>query len=94
LKSNQKKDKNSDFESIEMLLQAIRSDPIINKKVMAILEMESYPRRIVLSNWLEELRLHHAPNKLSHTLSYLFDDLIAEKVYGLIKRTRIKGKLY
>jgi hypothetical protein len=89
LKTNHKKQTDSNFESIETLLQAMQTDPIINKKVIAMLEMDPYPRRVVLSNWLEELRLHHAPDKLSHTLSYLFDDLIAEKVYRLIKRTRI-----
>jgi hypothetical protein len=72
---------------METLLHAMRQDPVIYRKVITMLEMDPYPRRIVLSNWLEELRLHHAPNQLSHTLSYLFDDLIAEKVYRLIKKS-------
>jgi len=82
---------NSDLESIETLLQAMRHDPVIHRKVIAMLEMDPYPRQIVLSNWLEELRLHHAPKKLCQTLSYLFDDLIAEKVYELLRRIRISN---
>ena len=92
MKTNQKIVEYSDLALIEKLLQSMRHDPVIHRKVIAMLEMDPYPRRIVLSNWLEELRLHHAPHQLSHTLSYLFDDLIAEKVYRLIKRTRTKTK--
>jgi len=71
-------------------MQAIRKDPVINKKAISILKMESYPRHIVLSNWLEQLRRNNAPQKLIQTLSYLFDDIIAEKIYGLINRSKSK----
>jgi hypothetical protein len=72
------------FESIKMLLRAIDRDPVINKKVTRLLKMDSYPRHIVLSSWLEQLRLNNAPNTLTQTLSYLFDDVVAEKVLSLI----------
>jgi hypothetical protein len=75
-----------DFEPIARLLQAMRYDPLINKKVVNILKMDSYPRRIVLSNWLEQLRRNNAPDKLTQTLSYLFDNTIVEKVLSLINR--------
>jgi len=77
-----------DFESLEKLLQAMRNDPVINKKVVNILKMESYPRRLVLNNWLEQLRRNNAPIKLTLTLSYLFDDIIAEKVLAIINNNR------
>jgi hypothetical protein len=48
----------------------MRDDPVINKKVINILKLESYPRRIVLSNWLEQLHSNNAPNKLTQTLSF------------------------
>jgi len=80
----------SDFESIVKLLQAMCNDPVINKKVINILKMGSYRRRLVLNNWLEQLRHSNAPNKLTQTLSYLFDDIIAEKIYGLINRSKNK----
>jgi hypothetical protein len=76
----------SDFVSIEKLLKAMRYDPVINKKIVYILKMDSYPRRIVLSNWLEHLRRNNAPDKLTQTISYLFDDTIAEKVLSLINK--------
>ena len=74
----------TDFVSIVKVLQAIRRDPVINKKVASILRMDSYPRRIILSNWLEQLRRNHAPQKLLRSLAFLFDDAIAEKVRMLI----------
>jgi len=73
-----------EFEPLAKLLQAILSDPVINKKVISILKMDSYPRRLILNNWLEQLRSNNAPNKLTQTLSYLFDDIVAEKVLTLI----------
>ena len=80
----------SDFDTMIKLLQAIRNDPVINKKVKNILKLDSYPRRIVLSNWLEKLRLNNAPEKLTQTLTYLFNDNIAEKVYNLIYRSKVE----
>jgi hypothetical protein len=81
----------SDFRSIEKLLKAIRYDPVINIKVTNILKMDSYPRRIVLSNWLEQLSRNNAPKKLIQALACLFDDSIAEKVRSFINDHQIKN---
>ena len=71
-----------------MLMQAIRKDPVINKKAISILKMESYPRHIVLSNWLEQLRRNNAPLILTQSLACLFDDIIAERVLTLIEKSQ------
>jgi hypothetical protein len=63
----------------------MRNDAVINKKVIRMLKMDSYSRRIVLSNWLEQLRRNDAQDKLTQNLALLFDNGIAEKVYDLIK---------
>ena len=78
----------SDFESIRKLLQAIQNDPVINKKVKIILKMDAYPRCLVLNNWLEQLRRKNAPEKLIQTLSIMFDDSIAKKIYELINKLK------
>ena len=78
----------SDFESIRKLLQAIQYDPVINKKVKSILKMDAYPRRLVLNNWLEQLRRKNAPEKLIQTLSILFDDSVAIKIFELISKSQ------
>ena len=77
----------SDFKSIAKLLKAMCYDPVISSKVINILNMDSFHRRFVLNNWLEHLQRNNAPKELTQTLSYLFDDLIAEKVYSLINRS-------
>lgn len=74
----------SNSASFERLLKAMCYDPAINKKVVRILKMDTYPRRIVLSNWLEQLRRRQAPEKLIGALSCLFDDNIAENVLTFI----------
>ena len=86
----QKKDE-SDFDPIKKLLQAIRHDPVINKKVGIILKMDAYPRRLVLNTWLEQLRRRNAPGQLTQTLSILFDDTIAQKFYELINKSLKKS---
>ena len=87
LNTNKTERNEADFESIAKLLQAMRNDPVINKKVINILKLDAYSRRLVLNNWLEQLRRKNAPKKLTQTLSYLFDDIIAEKVFELINRS-------
>ncbi len=74
----------TDFDPLEKLFQAILNDPVINKKVISILKMDSYPRRLILNNWLEQLRRNSAPKKLTQTLAYLFDDIVAAKTLKLI----------
>ena len=76
----------SDFQPFDKLLRAACYDPVVNKKVVTILKLDSYPRHIVLSNWLEQLRRNNAPEQLTKTLLYLFDDVIAQKVFTLINR--------
>ena len=76
----------AEFEPLVTLLKAMRKDPVINKKVVNLLKMDSFPRHIVLSNWLEQLRRKNAPAKLTQILLYLFDDIVAEKVLLLINK--------
>lgn len=80
----------AEHEPLFTLLDTILNDPVINNKVDKLLKLDSYPRHIVLSNWLEQLRLNKAPHKLTQTLTYLFDDSIAEKVYNLLNRSKVK----
>jgi hypothetical protein len=81
----------NNYESILKLLQAMCNDPVINRKVINILKMDSYPRHIVLSNWLEQLRRINAPTKLMQSLACLFDDNITKKVWTLINDHQINN---
>ena len=76
----------SDFELYEMFLRATCFDPVISQKVISILKLDPYPRHIVLSNWLEQLRLNNAPQRLIKTLTYLFDDNLAKNVLAYINK--------
>lgn len=69
------------------LIQVINSNPEIKDRVEQLLKMESFRRRNVLNNWLEQLRKIHAPEKLTNTLSYLFDDIIATKTRNLLNQS-------
>jgi hypothetical protein len=72
------------FESLGRLIQIMRHDEIINKNITVLLQLDLYQRRLVLNEWLEQLRIQNAPQNLLNALSSLFDDKVAEQVMELI----------
>jgi len=80
-------------ESFINLIQIMQNDTVINKKIIKILKLDSYQRRSVINNWLEQLRKKNAPTNLTQTLAYLFDDIVAEKVLSLINN-HLNQKMY
>jgi len=80
----------TEITQFDKLVQAIRNDPVINKRVIQILKMDLYPRRFVLNNWLEQLRRSNAPQILLESLACLFDDNISEQVLTLINTRQRK----
>jgi hypothetical protein len=81
---------NSDFKPLVKLIQAMQKDTVINNKVVKMLRLDPYRRRIILNNWLEQLRLQRASIKLLNAFALLFDDSIAERVLTLITNHQIK----
>jgi len=82
-------DIDNDFELLKKLVQVMRDDPLINEKIIKLLRMDSFQRRAVLNNWLEQLRIRKAPDNLLQALSSLFDDKIADQVLAIINGCKI-----
>ena len=72
------------FEQFIKLVQIVRENHEIGLRVRQLLEMDPYKRRIVLNNWLEQLRTQNASETLINALSCLFDNVIVQKVLSLI----------
>jgi hypothetical protein len=89
LKKPIKKANDNESKYLIRLIQTMRDDDLINKKVIEMLKLDSYQRRSVLNNWLERLRMENAPQNLLSALSCLFDDKIAEQVLALINDPKI-----
>ena len=89
LKVSNTEDIDKEFEPLKKLIQVMLDDPVINEKVIKMLQMDSYQRRTVLNNWLERLRRQNAPQNLLSALSCLFYDKVAEKVLALIDDHKI-----
>ena len=89
MKSSKAEKTENEFEPFIKLIQVMRDDPLINEKVIKMLKQNSYQRRIILNNWLEQLRRQNAPENLIQALSCLFDDIVAEKVLTLINNRQI-----
>ena len=80
------KESDKNFEALVRLIQVIRKDSVISKRVITILQLNPYKRRSVLNRWLEQLQERNASAHLLSALPYLFDDAIAEGVLRLIKK--------
>jgi hypothetical protein len=78
------------FEPYKRLLQVMQNDPLIHERVIQMLKLDSYQRRSLLNNWLEQLRTRNASENLLGALSCLFDDKIAKEVLTQI----IDHKIY
>jgi hypothetical protein len=89
LNSSKLADPNNSIEPLKRLIHVMQKDPIINAEVIKILNLDSYQRRSVLNNWLEQLRLRKAPENLLSALCCLFDDKIAREVLVLINKRKI-----
>jgi len=89
LNSSKLVDPNNSIEPLKKLIHVMRNDPIIYSEVIKILNLDSYQRRSVLNNWLEQLRRRRASENLLSALCYLFDDKIAREVLVLINKRKI-----
>jgi len=83
-----KKEINDISEPFAGLLQVIKADRELNARVVQLLQLNSFRRRVLLNKWLEQLRLKKAPDKMTQALSCLFDDRIAEKVLTIITKNQ------
>ena len=64
----------------ETLIEVLRDDREIKDRVIELVQMDSYKRRTVLNNWLEQLLRKHAPPGMIQALTCLFDDTVAKKL--------------
>ena len=71
---------------LEELSALLKEDPLIKDRIIEVLKMNPYDRRLVLNNWLEQLRIRRAPENLQHALSTLFDNAIAKKILAMINK--------
>ena len=80
-----KKNSKTFSETFANMLQVINEDHEINTRVVQLLKLDSFRRRLVLNKWLEQLRRKGATHKLMQALSCLLDNEIAEKTLSLLK---------
>ena len=84
MQSTKPNDTDEIFEQFIKLVQVIRENQEIGLRVRQLLELDPYQRRTVLNNRLEQLRTQNASENLLNAHSYLFDDVVVQKVLALI----------
>ncbi len=82
----QKRTSKTFSEPFTNLLQVIAEEQEIKTRVVQLLKLDPFRRRLLLNKWLEQLRHKGAANKLMNTLSCLFDNDIAEKTLSFINK--------
>jgi hypothetical protein len=66
------------------IIQIALEDPLIKKRIKEVLNLDSYERRSVLNEWIEQLRLRNARSEIKQGLICLFDDVSAEELLKII----------
>jgi hypothetical protein len=80
------------LEEIECLILTVLEDDVIKNRILELLQLAPFERRSVLNSWLEQLRLREASENLLSALSYLSDDVMARKMYALIKTSKLQHR--
>jgi hypothetical protein len=78
------KQSNDLSQSFTRLLQVIKEDREINTRVIQLLNLDPFVRRLLLNKWLERLRRRQAPESLLQALSLLFEDSTVEQTLKVI----------
>jgi len=73
-------------DEVNCLVQVMRDDLVIKKKISELLQLSSFERRFALNIWLEQLRQRNASDNLLYVIGTLFDDIVAKKVLSLINK--------
>ena len=66
------------------IIEIVLEDPVIKKRIKEVLNLDSYKRRSVLNEWLEQLRLRNARSEIIQGLICLFDDVCAKEMLKII----------
>jgi hypothetical protein len=66
------------------IIQIALEDPLIKQRIKEVLNLDSYERRSVLNDWIEQLRLRNARREIIMGLIYLFDDVRAKELLRII----------
>jgi len=74
----------NNYEDIRRLILVMQHDQVVQKEILRLLRLDAYHRRLLLNNWLEQLRTRQAPEHLLSALACLFDDKIAARFLSMI----------
>jgi len=66
------------------LLQIMRTDPLLNEKVITLVKMDSCERRYILNYWLEQLCKQSAFDNLCQALSCLSNDKVSAEMLKIL----------
>ena len=72
------------------LMRVASEQPDVKKKMMLILNLDSFNRQSILNTWLRDLKLQGAPDDFIEALSFFLDDSIAEKALEVILESEVK----
>ena len=83
---------NSEAGRIYQLFGPTLEDPLVRKRLIELLQLQPFERRMILNNWIEMYWLKNTGPEIIQALACLYDDKLAAEVLTLISRPKSNMK--
>ena len=74
----------TDNETFVRLIQAAQDDPEFSNQITAILKLDSFNRKSILSTFINNMRMNGVPQDMIDALASLCDDDVAQTALKII----------
>ena len=79
---------NSEAGRIYQLFGPTLADPLVRKRLIELLQLQPFERRMILNNWIKMYWLKNTGPEIIQALACLYDDKLAAEILTLIGRPK------
>ena len=79
---------NSEAGRIYQLFGPTLEDPLVRKRLIELLQLQPFERRMILNNWIKMYWLKNTGPEIIQALACLYDDKLAAEILTLIGRPK------
>lgn len=80
-----------DDDTFIRLIQIARQDPEIRRKILGILQMDSFNRKSALNTFIQQMQIKGAPRDFVSAVACFLDDQVAEKALAFLSNDSQKA---
>ena len=78
--------KKNEARYIDNLFGRTLEDPLVRKRLIELLQLQPFERRMILNNWIETYWLINTGPEIIQALAFLYDDKLAAETLKLVNR--------